>query len=291
MNSSMQHFSVIENYEYFLVADFEGIVYLYRKGISERKNQILTHLDSSGNRLQLVPENESLVAGAYYVHGIECYSINDSSLVWKRKDLKKVQNIRKIPNAAQVACFFENRAGIILDCITGETIFKYRGVKDVYFSRFNSLCLEEGINSYKIKDIDSLKFTVEPKSFAILDATFSPTSIAISESGATVRFFSSRDGGLIGEYIPQKGYHILELSFNVDSELFIGLLWGYESAGDYYFVHISQEGEEIRKIPIAKGYVGACFFPERNSLLNADGSEINWNTGEEIFKYNFLTQT
>jgi len=285
MNAIIRHLSIETNCEYFLAAEFEKYVHIYLKGESKRIKTMETNLDFGGNRLQIIPKYNLIIAGAYHKYGIEAYSILTNKLIWKRKDLKKVQNIRLHPKKEIISCFFEDSAGQLINYCTGETINKYRGIKNIFFDD-NELYLLEESRLYVVKKNNKIIFKINPESFAILDASFSDKYLAVSESGKDVRIFSLESGIEIGRYKPIEGYHILKLIYSDRNDIFVGLLWGYQSKGDYYIVHFSEKGEEIRKIKTLHGYASS-FLKDRNSFINAIGQEIDYSSGKIIFRYKF----
>src|SRR5882724_12685751 len=77
----------------FAAGEFERGVHLYDLLTLERLRTIDTTLDFGGRRLAISNDGSTLIAGAYQVHGIAAYSCDTGKELWRRKDLKKVQQI------------------------------------------------------------------------------------------------------------------------------------------------------------------------------------------------------
>jgi WD40 repeat protein len=285
----IRHLSAAPESPFFLAAKFERQVYLFKVDQPDPLLEIGTHLDFGGHRLAIVPEKQVAVASAFYRYGIEAYSLKDAKLRWARKDLKKVQVIRKMPNGASILCFFADKAACRLDVTSGSTIETRRGLLDAYFSSEAELTLESPGrgDKYWIKTMDGQKlFPINKESFALLDVAFSPSHVAVTEPGNHLRVYSLNDGKLSGAYHPPKGYHVLSIAHLRPRNEFVCLVWGYQSRGDYFLIRISATGQTSDTIFTSSAYA-ACFFPERNSFLNATGQEVDVVTGSKIAQYNF----
>jgi hypothetical protein len=286
MPSAIRYFSAVTGTDLIAAAEFGKVVHLYRAGTAKPIKTIYTNLDFGGHRLQLAPHEGILVAGAYHVHGIEGFDLKTGNRCWSRRDLKKVQSIRRDPQTGNISCFFEGMAGQILHPRSGTCVSKYRGVKDVFFSDYAPLRLEERGKLYRVSSAGNACFEIRAESFGILDACFSKKIAAVAEAAAAVRFYSVPGGQMTGRYSPAKGHHVLALTFDSETDMFIGLLWEYESTAQYYIVHLSQTGEETKRFEVFDCYA-IHYLNKRHSLLNAAGNELDWTTGQIVFRYEF----
>lgn len=286
MRSSIRHLSSVSGSPLFAAAEFTKTVHLFRTGRPDCERTIFTNLDFGGNRLQIVPQKNMLIAGAYQVHGIEGYDLNTGRRCWQRRDLKKVQSIRRNPLDESISCFFENRAGVVIDVLTGTVLSTYRGVKDIYFSHDGVFELQELQSRYRIYREKNKKLDIKAESFALLDAAFSKHQVVLSEAGGAVRIHSLDSGDLDGRYEPPAGYHVLDIKHDPKADIYVGILWGYQSAGDYFLVHISQSGRELCRFGLNDGYATA-FLRDRETALLASGQEIDLRSGVETFRYKF----
>ena len=114
MESAIRHLSSISTSTVFAAAEFEQKVHLFEKGKQTIQRSIDTHLDFGGNRIQIIPEKNILITGAYNRFGLEAYNLATGDLVWKRKDLRKLQSVRYRPAASVISCFCDDTDGQIL---------------------------------------------------------------------------------------------------------------------------------------------------------------------------------
>lgn len=290
MNSAIRHLSTTFGDHTFAAAEFENRIHIYRLGNSSPERVIYSHLDGGGYRMQIVPRKGIVVAGAYHVHGIEGFCLKTGRRLWQRKDLKKLQKLRWNPKDNSVSCFFEDRAGVVLDASTGRLVSSYRGVKDVYFSPNGAVSLEDARPRYRLIHKGILGSKVPAESFAILDVAFSNEFVAVSEVAASVRMFSLSHGELVGAYKPPRGFHVLRISYDPSASQFIALLWGYEKAAGYSLLHLSHTGHESYRVELETAYV-STFTQERRSILLGSGRELSWRIGNPVFRYDFPKQS
>jgi WD40 repeat protein len=286
MRSKIRHLSVAAHGDVFASAEFEKVVHIYRPGVASVQRTIYTNLCFGGHRLQIVPSRDVLLAGAYQMHGIEGYSLSSGRRIWQRRELTKVQHIRRNPADDTISCFFDDQAGLVIDPASGASVTSYRGVKDVFFSEDGIYRLDEARPLYRLFQKDNIAFKIKSESFSILDAAFSPDYLAVSEAGGAVRLFSFDSGKCISRYMPPPGYHVLRIVYSPTLRCFAGLLWGYKSNADYFIVHVSPDGDELLRFQVFDGYESA-FLRNRDSILLASGQEIDLRTGREVFAYAF----
>lgn len=260
-------------------------MHIYRRSEANPTRTIETIMDAGGNRLQIIPDLDILIAGAFEKKGIQYYSISSGEVLWTRSDLKRVQHIRYCPHSGLVSCLFEGREGVALVPETGEEAGRYRGVKNVFASPYGVERLEEA-RPYRVVTRDGIVKRIAPLSFGILDAAFSEHVVAISEAASVVRLIDSTNGDEIGRYCPDEGFHMLSLHSSHEPDEFIGVLWGYKLAGPCFLVRLDSSGRELHRFEISGGY-GARYFHDRRSILTRFGMELSWSDGRTLFQYAF----
>src|SRR5947209_6994529 len=114
--------------EVIAAAEFERTVHVYDLSTLERLRTIETTLDFGGRRLAISSDGQTIIAGAYYVDGIAAYSGGTGVELWRRKDLKKVQQIELSSDDSHVLCCFETRSCEILNTKSGKSGQSLRGV-------------------------------------------------------------------------------------------------------------------------------------------------------------------
>jgi WD40 repeat protein len=255
---------------------------------AEKLIEFKTILDIGGQRLAIDPSGKYIVAGAYRIYGVAGYSVTDGSIVWQRKDLKKIQSLRVSSNGKRVYCGFSTGPCQVLDITSGETVESWRGVRDVYEHPCDPIRITER-NKLDVWQsgilIDSIKVT----KFAILDVAFGDRSFCISECTGPVRCFDISSTKEIWRYFPiVSGSHILQLGFSNESHQYFGIEWCYEKGGFmnlFRFDQFSGATEYIRRLSETKNAPGkAVFCLNGNYLLTCFGELLRVNDGK-LIKY------
>ena len=285
MSTAIRYLSTCFDSELFAAAELERTVHIYRRSEANPIRTIETIMDAGGSRLQIIPDLDILISGAFEKNGIQCNSISSGEVLWTRKDLKRVQNIRYCPHSGLVSCLFEGREGVALVPETGEEAGRYRGVKNVFASPYGIERLEEA-RSYRLVTREGIVRRIAPLSFGILDAAFSEHVLAISEAASVVRLIDSTNGDEIGRYCPVEGFHMLSLHSSTEPDEFIGVLWGYKLAGPCFLVHLDISGKELHRFEFSGGY-GARYFHDRRSVLSKSGIESSWIDSRILCQYAF----
>lgn len=117
----IRHIATTFNGQLFATAEFERLVSIWRIDNGEQQISFQTILDFGGRRLAISPDSQLSAAGAYHIHGISVYRTLDGSLVWSRRDLKKVQWLKFDPIQEILFAGFDEKPLHILDSKTGET--------------------------------------------------------------------------------------------------------------------------------------------------------------------------
>ncbi len=81
-----------------------------------------TVFDFGGSRLALSDERNVLVAAAYTRHGIAGYSPLSGEELWRRRDLKQIQELALSADGSRVFCGRESAPCEVVDVDTGETV-------------------------------------------------------------------------------------------------------------------------------------------------------------------------
>jgi hypothetical protein len=211
-------------------AEFEKIVHLYDLASLERLHSFPTTLDFGGRRLAITDDGRTVFVGAYHRHGIAAYSSEDGQELWRRKDLKKVQQLGLNGDGSRLLCCFDRGPCECLNVATGKVGMSLRGVRRVWESPFAPMRLFERSRDYTIADLEASISAIPRVSFAILSVAFSPTHVCFSEAGGPVRTFDAY-GTEAWRHTPPKGIHYLHVAFSEELQLFVGISWPFERGG------------------------------------------------------------
>jgi len=184
-------------------------------------------LDFGGDRLAVSNDGRTLVAGAYDRRGITAYSIPEGTELWRRGDLKRVQNVGFAPADSRVLCGFDHRPCEVLVSATGRSGATLRGVRQAWESPFSCARFMARSRGQKTNAISAVDGTVRPvpkASFAVLDVAFSPSVICTSEAGGPVRAFDPSTAAELWRRTPSRG-HFLRLAYCDRLGAFVGRSW------------------------------------------------------------------
>lgn len=183
-----------------------------------------------GISVEMSGGDSSCFVGAYDAWGVARFDLQSRKEMWRRKDLKRVQNISCGMTGSSIYVSFTGVGAQQLDFQTGETAKRFRGVSEVYASPSNDALVLENKKAIHITRADGESIVqAKPEGFAILDVAWSPASVLISEArdadsniGGVVRCFSLSNGGLLWKYVSQRS-HVQPISYRPAREAFVGV--------------------------------------------------------------------
>jgi hypothetical protein len=289
LTALIRHLAYTPGSEFFLAAEFERTVHVYRIGEAKRVATFDTNLDFGGHRLTIHPKIGAFVAGAYIRYGITGYSLQTGSQIWARPDLKKVQVMEVHPNGTDLSCFFENRAALVLDARTGETLHKYHGISKVFFGEGVALWVTSKFNVIGSEIKSGIKFKKAPR--GVWRAAFSPDCVLLVPHNGPDEIRSITTGQVIATIEPSKRLNTTQLvTFLKEQELFCRLESiepRFSTAGLKYQLMLSNLSGDVKaKYPIDDGYE-CIFIDDGKSLITATGQVVESLTGKTTFRYMF----
>lgn len=226
----VRHIATSFEGQLFATAEFENQVSIWELKSGKLLTTFATHLDYGGKRLTISPDDEFCAAGAYSIHGLSNYRTKDGTLVWSRKELKKVQWLKFNNTGKTLFAGFEDKPLHVLDSKTGETLETYRGVRRIYLNPYNNFHMLDATNLLLING-KSKPINIQRRSFGVLNAAFSPQFMYISEAGGPLRAIDCLQGTCLWKYLPEQGSHYIRLAYNEASGTLFCVQWSYEKAG------------------------------------------------------------
>jgi len=268
----IRHIATTFDGKLFATAEFERNVSIWKVDNGELQISFQTHLDFGGRRLAISPDGQLCAVGGYHIHGVSVYRTLDGSLVWNRKDLKKIQWLEFDPTQNTLLAGFDEKPLHILDNKTGETIETCRGVRHKYISPYNNNVYLLDATKLMLYNSSKKPISIERHTFAILDVTFSPQAIYLTESGGPLRAVNYLEGSLLWEYIPEHGSHFLTLGYNESTETLFGVMWSYEKDEPYVLVEFNTKTGELLSRRVLEGNISEVEFTSRgNRLITSNG--------------------
>lgn len=241
--------------------------------------------DFGGRRLCLSRDGGTVVVGCYEIYGLGAYDFATGAERWRRKDLKRVQFLRTLYDEDHMFCGRERGSGQILSCSTGETVLTLRGVTHLFTSSASPHVLLVG-NRYELQSrLGSRLCRIEPLTFGVLDATFTPETLALSEAGGPLRAFDLGSGQLLWSYTPPSGSHFLRLAPDASGSLIAHLHQYEEKEERDSLVHFdTRSGEVLREVPIS-GREAGWFCLDGAAFLTPTLRLLSTQSGQLIYQY------
>lgn len=207
-------------------------------------------LQFGGERLAISNDGTLCAVGAYHRHGIVMHRVEDGSVLWQRKDLKKVQHLKFNPDGSLLLAVIQDRGGHVLDSRTGATVRKIRGCDEVASSPYETV---EGVayrnRGFGLVSLSTGKrfanLTLDGKEPVILDAVFSPDKVFVSEMRGPVSAYSTATGGLLWRYHPGDRGHFVTLGFGEETSTLWCILWHWNRRDPHLIGLCSEDGEVV----------------------------------------------
>jgi hypothetical protein len=183
-DSAIQHLAITDESSIVAAALFEKTVQIWSWKTGQQLGEFQTMLDFGGRRLALTPDGSKGIVGAYGQlgrgkRGLAAYSVPDGRLVWNRADIRHIQYVSLSGSGREIYCGVEDSSAQIIETSTGETVDRIRGATRVIASRYTSHRLVVRKGRYVVQG--ETQFEIRPFSFGLIDATFSPEAVCLSE--------------------------------------------------------------------------------------------------------------
>jgi hypothetical protein len=173
-----------------------------------------------------------------------------------------------------------------LESNTGLTLSSLRKIRKVFDSPFTTHVLQvPRVGDSDLAIVGSTTSLVPRLTFAILDVTFSPDALCLSEAGGPVRCLNLETANERWRYLPPAGTHVVGLSYQSDQS-FYGVQWPYESGGPVTLLQFSQSTGDIRNVCDLKSFPDAFSFGQ-GIVLVSSGDVVSMPTGSVVRHLSF----
>jgi WD40 repeat protein len=237
-----------------------------------------TALESGGRRLAVSHDGTRVAAAAYREHGLSVFDVNSGRLVWTRKDLQGIQTLTWSRDGSRLYCGLDVNSLHEIDIATGQTLEKLKNVRTRVDSPFDNAFLLDGKN-LKVNTTRGLSFLPRRETFCVLDASFSPDELAISESGGSIRIFSLLSGAEIARHNPPTGVHALNLAYAGGSGAFFALLWPYQNGGSKSLVRLDISDGSVNSVADLGQPAETEFSASLSAMVCSTGELVDVHSG------------
>jgi len=243
-----------------------------------------------GFSVALSPQGLECFVGAYRAWGIACIDVANRHERWRRRDLKHVRGLTAAFDGHAVVAWFPDRAGLLLDAHTGESVERYVGLREFSTSRYGQSTLKYA-RQFELLSGNGARYRWPRDSFALLCSAFSPDLCVVSESTTPARAIDLRTGKVVWEYRPREGAHILQLDYSPGLDCFVALEYAYtDPARDtgpmVALLHLDRSGHVSFNKAIREWPLGV-FCAQGSLLLNGLGElyDVSTATVTHVFEF------
>ncbi len=188
-----------------------------------------TICDVGGARLS-IPDTGDFVAVGNWEEGLAGYRL-DGSLIWRRSDLKRCNELMMSGDGMSVTCPVNQRGTHRVDIRDGKTIDVYRGVNQVWGSSDGSMLLEKSGIAIIRNVLVGQDRKLPLLSFGILSCCFAGEFVILSEAGTSVRCIDSRDLSTVWAF-EEKGWHASHMAATANGDALTVVWFSYKKRAD-----------------------------------------------------------
>ena len=190
--------------------------------------ELATVFLGGGGNLALAPDAGALVAGRSGRRGVlSAYEIPSGKKLWQRNGLVYPWHLQFDSTGKSILCTVnEGRSVLRLEAGSSTTLEEIDGISQYIEGPYGGTLIVPSLISkkpYRLAAGDH-SFDVGPVSFALLDATFSPHSVCVTEGSGPVRCISCEEGKLQWAFDPDADSNVPRLHYSPTLNAFFGVL-------------------------------------------------------------------
>jgi hypothetical protein len=273
---------------FFATAESEKIVTIWSFQQRTRVRTLSTILDFGGDRLGLVSIHKPIVVSGSWRKGAAGYDGNTGGILWARRDLKKIQQVRDVSDnsLALIGIGVHGGAYHIVSAHTGEDWLKLQKVTEVYASAYEpSYLLVDSDNTIRLSFGFRSRFIWKRPllSFAVLHAAFSPQHLAYSEANGSA-YCVDFHGKELWKFQPEPGNHITRIACNSEGQQWLAISWNFRHGGPKRLLAINTDGNSGLLADIGN-CLEAEFSAGGNCIITSAGEVISAQTGNSVWRF------
>jgi len=256
---------------------------------SKKVSEFESSWDIGGQRLAVSDDGKLCAVGAYQRYGVTVFDALKGALLWRRKDLRKVQNLKFSRHRKAVLVGIDEGAFHIVDAARGIDLETLRGFAEVWESPFGSYVFKErrSGNNFVEDFNDPLRnFSIRHTSFRVLDACFTPEHIAVSETGGETSLHALHDGRVVWKY-SERDHHMIRLAYCDRTREIVGINYSPRTGSAANIVAFDfHTGTVARKIS-RDDLTIASFALGGSRVITWHGNVVDVTTGEVVSRLDF----
>src|SRR5579862_6759895 len=195
--SAIRALAVSSNSASIAAALFSKKIQIWDPRSRKMIGEFTTIFQAGAGNLAMAPDGGMLVAGLSRNPGaVAAYEIPSGKELWRRGELNYPSSLQFDSKVQSILCTVDDKSVLRLEVGSGTTIEEIGDTSRRVEGPYGSTLVVPPRRSklpYRLVTGDN-SFDVDPASFALLGAAFSPWSACLTEAGGTVRSFRCDDG-------------------------------------------------------------------------------------------------
>lgn len=315
-DSAIRHLAISDRAEIVAAALFEETVQIWSWKTGTQLGEFETVLDFGVRKLALTSDGTVCIAGSWGRRkrgrrGLAAYSIPNGTLLWLREDIPHIQSVRLSGSGQEIYCGVDGSSAYIVETATGKTMRRIRAVTEVIGSPYTGHQLmvqkrpeivkscRDGqcriSNSFSYPDYlmrGPSEFRISPLSFGLLDATFAPDSVCLSEPKDALHPRENIGGiRLIDLATGQAQCHLdigsNHLAFNSSDARFYCVSAPYDNPNESSLIRLSSTIFDCDRVALLGSCWEAAFTSSGTTLVTVQGDVIETSTGDLLMHLEF----
>jgi hypothetical protein len=287
VGSAIREIAVARTVPLISAAFYEGRVQVWNLNSQRMEGDFPIRKNGLKN-LIMHPAGESIVSGFSARRGtVIAYATSDGAILWRRDKIEEGGFLHFDRSGLRVSFSRGRRESVErVDARTGLTldVLEHTGR---YFEGLGhtALLASSSLPNYIIRQLDH-EVAIPKLTFALLDVTFGPMTICLTESGGPVRCINCRTGEEIWRHTPPDGSHALNLHYNSRDGFFYGVVWQYQKGHFRYLARFDAQTGQGGRIRDLDSWEDA-FSEATQQLVTSAGEIIELSTGQIVGKLAF----
>jgi hypothetical protein len=314
--SAIRHLAISDHSGIVAAALFEETVQIWSWKTGNQIGEFKTVLDFGVRKLALTPDGTVCIAGSWGrrkkgKRGLAAYSIPDGTLLWLREDIPHIGSIRLSGSGMEIYCGVEGSSAQVVETATGKTMRRIRAVTEVIGSPYtrHQLMVQKRpevvrtcrdgqcfiSNSFSYPDYlmcGPSEFRIPPLSFGLLDATFAPESVCLSEPRDALHPRENIGGiRLIDLATGHSQWHLdigsNQLTFNSSDKRFYCVSAPYNDPSESSLIRLSSTILDCDRVALLGSCCEAAFSGSGTILVTVQGDVFETSTGDLLMHLEF----
>ena len=313
-HSAIRHLAVSDESEIIAAALFEKTVQIWSWKTGQQIGEFQTMLDFGGRRLALSPDGTRCIVGPWSrkgrgPRGLAAYSVPDGQLLWNREEIGHIQDVGISGSGQEIYCGVEGSSAYIIEASTGETRGRVRGATKIVGSRYSQHNLIVQKRPKAVMDCRPItsknyfkypnylmrgpsEFEIQPLSFGLLAAAFSPDAVCLSEPKDGLHPRENMGGiRLVDLETGAARWHLdigsNHLAYNSSDAKFYCVAAPQDNPRDSSLIRLASNILDCDQVALLGSCWEAAFSPSGTVLVTVQGDVYESSTGDLLMHLEF----